>query len=247
MNNSRLTKLLTALPEDKQLDLKIHANVATTAKKEVAASPTNKNRKAWKDAETALTAECERLEAWLNEQKDADQPDQFSTIIQATKYLKDQGYKICKTVLADSVKNGLIPRYNGKFDRKTLDLYAENNLKIIETGLTHGDHKKINLQERKLRAEIKIKEAQALKAEKENDILDGKYILKTDHNLEIAAAIGVLESSLKHGYRINVSDFIDCVEGEQKHGDALHRLLCDTLDDEFNKMAKMGAVRVKIS
>jgi len=170
----------------------------------------------------------------------------FSTIKKATKYLQNCGYKISESNFNIHTRSGFIKRIGGIFLKDDLDGYAKNNLKLLDSGLSESTEGKINLQERKLRAEIKIKEAQALKAEKENKILDGKYILKTDHNLEIAAAIGVLEAALKHGYRINGSEIIRCVEGDQKLADALYVLLCDQLDEEFNKMAGMGTVRVKI-
>ena len=177
---------------------------------------------------------------------DKDIPDHFTSLRAVESYLRGQGYQVGKSTIGNHVKAGLLKRIAGKFKRPSVDRYAEINLISADTGMVAAEEKNVKLQERKLKAEIRLKEEQASKAARENEILDGKYILRSDHEREIAAACGVLEASLKYFYRLKAADIIDLVGGDQSHSSRLHQWLCEQLDIELNKLARLGEVEIEV-
>lgn len=245
-----IKNLIARLPEEKQLDLKILANVALSAKKACAAKPTNANRKAWKEADEALAEECTRLEGELRkkavEQDEGSLPEHLSSVRAVADYLRGRGYKVGKSTIANHVKVGLLKRQAGKFARNSVDRYAQVNIVSADTGLVATEEKNVKLQERKLKAEIKLKEEHLRKAIRENEILEGKYISRIDHEREIAAACGVLESALKYFYRTSAPEIVDLVGGDQAKAADLQRWLISRLDIELNRFAKTAKIEVEI-
>ncbi len=247
-DNGWLQDLLGKVSKEDQVKLKILHNAVLQTMKAYRDDPTTVRRRDWETAEKALADQRERLEAQLAEAA-ADQqewPDSFPSLRAVEAYLRAQGYQVSKSTVANHVKEGLLRRRKGKFPRKSVERYAEVNLARAESGLVSGEERNVKLQERKLKAEIRLKEEQARKAIMENEILEGKYILRADHERNIAAACGVLESGLKYFFRLKSQEIIDLVGGDQAHAPRLYQYLCEQLDVELNKFARAGEVEVEV-
>jgi len=175
----------------------------------------------------------------------------FRNMRQVEAYLKAQGYKGSRSTISKHKRQGKIKKVNGRYSKESVDKYARTFLQVeggIEgrIALPEDDLDMAGLQEQKLRAEIAIKRAQAKKAELQNEILLGKYIKRSDHERSIAAACGVLEAGLKHFFKLRAQDMIELVNGDLAETTALVVYLCEHLDLELTKFAKMAPVEVEI-
>lgn len=163
-------------------------------------------------------------------------PQTFKTQTLVLSYLNDQGYKIKKSALSNHIRTGLLKKKKGSFHQKDVDAYALIQLQEESTGESKSGKRTRKLQERKLREEIGLKREQRLKAEREREILEGKFVLRETVELDLVARAAVIDSGIIHTIRAKVAGWIAMAGGDQsKKAEVMNHALADfrVLVNEF--------------
>ncbi len=136
----------------------------------------------------------------------------FKNLNQAAAWLREQGWKISdSTIYNHHTRNLINPRADGLYHEADLLRYAQNTLKRKDGA---GSEKLEALQERKALAEIERAEVQAAKMRLQQEILEGKYITKEQHEREMAARARLLKADMQNFNRLYVEDLIHLVGGD---------------------------------
>lgn len=169
--------------------------------------------------------------------------ERFKNTLAVLEYLKAEGYKIGRDKIYSDAKKGLLRVQDDKSVLGAdVTLYASACLpKLVDSG---GD----------------ASEAQALKARKEAELLDlkiektqfeldkerGKYLKKKDFAMEMAARAVVLDSGIRHHFRVNVSEYIAIAGGDPLKANQVLDRLNEDLDAAMTEFATTSTFQVMI-
>ena len=152
-------------------------------------------------------------------------------------YVDDNGRKLGKTKLFEDVKKGRLKRQpDGTFKQRDVDRYMAT-LPMSGTPDSVAE-KAADRQRRKEEADIRRAEAAAKREEFDLAVKMGKYILKEQVHLELAARAGALAAGLKTAFEARNLDFVAAVEGNPKKAAALLELLEGSLDEAMNEYSR---------
>jgi hypothetical protein len=119
--------------------------------------------------------------------------------------------------------------------------YAKGFLTTRETKRKEDDEE---LQRRKTKAEIALKEEQ-LKRERIKRMVDeGRYILREDFEYELAARAAVIESTLKFMIQSDAGEWIAATGGNNEKTGDLIRIMDDALDRALNEFSTLREYHV---
>ena len=170
-----------------------------------------------------------------------DAPEIFKNRKEVFEYLKAQGNKISKTKLYDDVAKGKLPiQKDGTILKKDLGWYVKHpasNL-VAGTAAVSLPQNLDDVQVRKIEADIRKSEAQALLAEKKAGMLSGQLIDKDLFYGEIAARSAVFKSDLINFFRAKASDMIDLVSGDQKKATDLMEFCIFALEASISRYSE---------
>lgn len=195
---STVAKLLD--PERRRMVL---AAVAAQAENEYRQEPSSARLGAW---EAALS----RLESFevgrggslapADDAAGAPKDETCATTREAADYLREHGWKVGKTKIAESVKNGLLARNaQGLFPQSTLDAWAKKHC-VPLAGVVNRDERLEKLAERKMAAETELAETRTrLKKLEERE--------QTGQVIEAAQAYRIL-AQLTAQLRNDIDNFI---------------------------------------
>ncbi|MDD4950909.1 MAG: hypothetical protein PHV85_00015 [Desulfovibrionaceae bacterium] len=145
-------------------------------------------------------------------------------------FLREQGYKASyQTVLNHHRDGKLKARADGSFTPAAVRKYAKDFLPLAATGLTAADDRrdalaeKLELEKRKLQAEIEEREYKLEKAR-------AGYIPRGLFQQELAARAAVLDSGLRHMVLSKAGDWVFLVGGEARKVNELVRRMQDEVD-----------------
>ena len=179
----------------------------------------------------------------------------FRTLAEVLRHLTDQGYKLGKSkIYADSTwKNGkpplIAPDPEGNFTSEVIKAYitAADLRKLDNTRASDPDLDKLDaLSERKLIAEVEKLEAQRDNTRLEHEIKAGKYILRSEHEADLADRARLLKGQVLNFGKLRVDDIIELVGGEaQKAPDAL-ALWEREVERFFGAYAKAGRIGMDV-
>lgn len=179
--------------------------------------------------------------------KDAAQAVRLSTVAQVLAYLEQAGRKVKKTKLYDDVKKGVLPRrmLDGKavFRPVDVDRYATTlPLSVVPERQAQDAE---DLARVKLAAEIDKLQSQKASIDLDRKIKLGKYVLREDVALELAARAGELDRALRTSMRLYVPDFVRLCAGDADKGEALtveFEKLLDAALTEFSRPMEFETV-----
>lgn len=226
-------------PED-SIRLKILYNAVVQNMRTYSQDPTEVNRRNWDAAEKALMDEKGRLEMAL------DDAQGFETQKEVLAHLHQLGYKISRSRLSRDIQARKLRKKDGIFSVGKIKRYAELELVETDSGKGLSDRRAEKLQERKIRAEIKKLEEQALRAKIEREAIEGRYIERVDHELHMALAASVLESGLKYFYSLRAQEIIDLVGGSPARAGDLTAYLKQQLDKQLAIFARSRKYEIEV-
>lgn len=166
-----------------------------------------------------------------------DTPDVFKSAGDVLRYLQeDAGRQIARTKLYEDVKKGLLRKEKRTFRKIDVDKYAASLPRSTTPDGRVADAE--DRQRRKEEAEIRIKEAQAKREEKKNDILEGKYVLRDDVDQELAARAVALNMGLKSKMEAAALGLVTKVAGNPKRARTLVQAAEVLIDAACNEYAQ---------
>ena len=222
-------------PQD-QAALKIRSNAEIKTAKAYNDDPSAANHKAWELARQGKDELIDRL--WV---KYVAKDEVFKDRLAVVEYLQNAGFKVKKTKIYQDAKAGkLVIQPDGTVYRKDVERYAAGWLKPATPAEGLDD-----IQAKKIQAEYeKIVEQTALIRHK-REVEQGRYILRTEFEQELAARAGILEMDLKNRFRTACSDLVRTVHGDSGTSGHLARALARILEqalDEYARLDELHAI-----
>jgi hypothetical protein len=207
-------------------DVPVLLQAKEMAKKLVKSDPSSANRAALQRATTMLE----------NAMSNNDGPKFFKNVGEVLSYLHDCHRQIEKSKLYEDIRQGAIKKTGGQFKQRDVDKYAAS-LPLSTT--PDGKVKAVeDRQRRKDEAEIRIKEAQAIREEKKNAIIDEQYIARDQVYQEFASRAVALNAGLKSAVMAGALEMVTSVGGDPQKTDVLNRemeKLIDAATSEFSR------------
>jgi len=214
-------------------EMSVLVNAKNEAQKKAASNPTAENVRALGYVNKAI----EDLVRLL--QKDEDGFKVFENILAVKNYLDGEGWQISQSALYKHRREGkLVPGSDGKFHQKAVDKYARTWLKVKATGKTVATEQE-ELQTGKLRKEMDKLDVGIARERLKLEAEQGKYIPRSEVEIDLAARAGVLDAGLNHWIRTNAADWIALAGGDtNKVGEVITAMLAGK-DDLINQYASM--------
>ncbi len=219
------------LQRSKGTDIPVLLQAKELAKQEVRRKASDSNLAALQRA----TAMLERAENAM--ESDKQEAKIFKNVGAVLRYLQEEkGRQIEKSKLYADIKKGLLRKEDKVYRQIDVDRYA-GGLPLTTTPDGRANDAEERMR-RKDEAEIRIKEAQAVREEKKNLVIDGQYISKEQVYQEFAARAVALNAGLKSEFRAGALDMILAVGGDQQKTELLVREAEKLIDAACNEYAR---------
>lgn len=169
-------------------------------------NPTLSNLRDYEAAKRALE-EFQKRKAAMENPESSEENQEFKTLLQIFKYLKNEGWKISKSALYE--KAYMIKKTNGVYLKKDIDAFAKKFLRKIDApdiDIEDGIDKKIQAEIRKLTAEAEKKELEVKK-------LRGELVERWEVEQQLADRAAFLKSSIQEFFHSMAPYMIEKVEG----------------------------------
>lgn len=152
-------------------------------------------------------------------------------------YVEENGRKLGKTKMFEDIKKGRLKKQpDGTFRQRDVDRYMAS-LPMAGTPDAVAE-KAADRQRRKEEADIRKAEADAEARTFDLAVKKGRYVLKDQVHLELAARAGTLSSGLKTAFEAQGLDIVSLVEGNPKRCTALIERLESILDEALNEYSR---------
>lgn len=165
------------------------------------------------------------------------EPATFKSVGAVLRYLQeDRNRQIEKSKLYADIKRGLLRKENKCFRQVDVDRYA-GGLPLATTPDGRANDAE-DRQRRKDEADIRIKEAQAVREEKKNAVIDGQYISREQVYQEFAGRAVALNTGLKSAFRAGALDMVQAVGGDTQKTELLVReaeRLIDAASNDYSR------------
>lgn len=168
----------------------------------------------------------------------------FGSLKDVLAHLQEQGRKISQSKLYQDKGRGLLKAQpDGTYRKRDVDRYAASLP-------THAlpEKETAEAQEyasRKAKAEAEKLEEQAKAERFKNEVRAGKYILRDDVEVELAARVGVLATGLRTMFETSLLDLIHTAEGNPKKAPDLLSFFECQLDAALNEYARPMTYEVR--
>jgi hypothetical protein len=157
-------------------------------------------------------------------------------------HLRDEGWKVGKSAVYNHCKEGkLRPGPDGLFHETAVLRYAQKHLKRADGA---GSQSLEALQEKKVRAEITRAEVQASKMQLQQEILEGKFITRLDHEHALATRARLLKSDLINWARQYVDELIQTVDGDPARAPEALAFTERHIEDWLNRYASQRQIQL---
>lgn len=174
----------------------------------------------------------------------------FKTVKEVQRYLLDSGWSIADTTIYDHCNisgqhyKGLRKK-RGVYTKKDVDKYALANLVKHDSGLKDGEVDTLALTEIKLQKQIAKLDIEIREKEFKHEIESGKYILRSQVDLEIASRAGILDSGYNYYLNAKVLELIAIVGGDDKKAPAMVTALrseWNNLLGEYSRLKNLDVI-----
>lgn len=173
--------------------------------------------------------------------RDTDTDQVIGSIRQTAKYLFDKGYKVSRSKLSRDERAGKITKQaDGSITARAAWEYAETHLE--KTGSNKDDLK--DLQAKRLQNAIRNQDLEHKKKTFELAREQGKYVLRTDLEAELAARAVIFDSMFRHLFNTRVRSWIALVTGKAEKAADLLAALNESLDALLNEYASTKTFQV---
>jgi hypothetical protein len=152
-------------------------------------------------------------------------------------YLVNMGYKMGKSKLNSKLANNLksMPRKDGVWTQKQIDRYAAGHFEKMN-GVSDDATAAIDLKIKE--AELRTREGNADKVERENAKAAGQLIERSKMNRELVARMIQLRKDEKTDNKVKAATIISLVGGDIEKEKELQKYLNDATDKRMNTYAK---------
>lgn len=152
-------------------------------------------------------------------------------------HVEENGRKLGKTKMFEDIKKGRLKKQpDGTFRQRDVDRYMAS-LPMAGTPDLVAE-KAADRQRRKEEEEIRRLRADADGREFDLQVKKGRYILKEQVHLELAARAVTLASGLKTAFEAQHLDLVALVDGNPRKGAALVEKLEAMLDEALNEYSR---------
>ena len=167
---------------------------------------------------------------------------EFKNLREVSDYLRKEGWQVSQSTVYKHGNDGKIrPDVGTAYSYNAVKRYASRYLIRAETKLKINDEE---LQRKKTIAEVARITEQAKLAQIKRMAEVGKYILRSDLFLEMAARAAILEAGLKYMINSRAADWIEAVDGDQKKVGDLIRIMENSLNRGLNEFASITEFQV---
>lgn len=241
MDKSRIEKLFEIVTPDVKAKLGMLYNATVTCLKEYQATNSAPRLRDWQAAEDALERMVTGLEA-----RYLAKPPALDSLMDAVRFLKEEGYKIGKSKAYQDREAGKIKvQPDGSVLESDALAYAvQAGLKKIGNG-RNSDKLEV-IAEKRAQEELDLTRARREKIEFETEKDRGLYIKKEEVELRTAIKIAAFESGFKHAIRTSATDWLVALGGDIKKTQLLCDLIYPVIDDLLDQMGKMEEISVVI-
>ena len=165
-----------------------------------------------------------------------NQTEFFANAGDVLRYLQEANRKIAQSTLYRDIKQGRLRKEKNGFRLKDVERYAAHlPLSTTPDGRIMAAEERLR---RKEEAEIRIKEAQAIREEKKNAIIDGQYKHVDQIYQEFASRAVALNTGLKSAILAGALEIVTAVGGDSQKTDVLVRemeKLIDAATTEYSR------------
>jgi hypothetical protein len=207
MDKTDLEKLIQDKPPEVKKKAILLFNGEVMCAQAYQKDPSAANLKNWQLAEAALDEFVSVLSSAVKEKPS------FPNVIAVARHFKDEGLKVGKSKLYKDADKGLLRvQPDGSVLLSDVELYKRAYLTPRQKA--GGDRHIEDLQKEKLEKEIKKLEEQNAKLVWDREKESGKYLLKSDFEMELAARAAVLETSLRQMASLKSYEWIAVCRGD---------------------------------
>lgn len=166
----------------------------------------------------------------------------FRNVLAVLEYLTGQGFKVGRDKIYKDARAGLLRVQDDKSVLGSdVKLYAATLRK------THDDDGDLTEDQKlKTRKEIEKLDLQNEKLQFELDKERGKYLPKKNFAMEVAARAVVLDTGVRHQFRMNVAEYVALVGGDPLKANLLLERMNLDFDRVMNSFATMDTFQVMI-
>jgi hypothetical protein len=161
--------------------------------------------------------------------------EKFKNVREVVAYLKGQDWKVSQATIYKHQNDGKIKaEADGTYTVKNVLRYARGFLMLREAKRKVDDEE---LQRKKTKAEIWRTEEQAKLGRIKRMVEEGKYILRDQFELELAARAAALEAALMFMVQAKAGDWIRMVAGNHQKTQDLINDMTEAHNDTLNEFA----------
>lgn len=195
-----------------------------------------------KDPSSANLAALQRATAMLENAESAMESEKqeakvFKNVGAVLRYLQEEKVRqIAKSKLYADIQKGLLRKEDKAYRQIDVDKYA-GGLPLTTTPDGRANDAEERMR-RKDEAEIRIKEAQAVREEKKNAVIDGQYVSREQVYQEFAGRAVALNTGLKSAFRAGALDMVQAVGGDTQKTELLVReaeRLIDAASNDYSR------------
>jgi len=208
MPDDKFQRLLEKASDADKVELKILHNASVSCLKSYNDTPTSQRKRDLDAARSGLDDAIERMWQLYFEDEAA-----FKNLLEAAGYLRGLGYKIGKSKLyADAKRKQIRIQADGSVLKRAADAYA-TTLRLLGDplkGLEASQARKADLEVRRLEQIVGALEF-------DQEVREGKYVLRADAELDRASNAGAIFTALSNGLLSTARDLLDAAHGDPHH------------------------------
>lgn len=160
---------------------------------------------------------------------------EFKNLLEVLDYLKGEKWKISKSTLYEHKRKGLIrPDRDGTYSLRVVQRYAYDYLALENIQVKKQED---DLQRRRVSAEIARIEEQTKREKLKREIEEGKYVLREEFELELAARAAVLDTMRQAAIRTRAAERVALVGGDPAKIPDLIAFDLELHNEEMNSFA----------
>jgi hypothetical protein len=162
---------------------------------------------------------------------------EFKNLNEVAKFLKADGWEVAQSSIYNHAQKKLIGKNRkGVYTERAVKQYARNYLKLKNNEMTE---KKSGLFDKKTAIDIILKSEMAKTAKHKREVREGRYVLRSEAELEFIGRWALLESQLKAKMQLMAADVVVIVGGDEQKIEDFINFMTGQVDEVMNDCAGM--------
>jgi hypothetical protein len=162
---------------------------------------------------------------------------EFKNLSEVVKFLKGQGWDVAQSSIYNHAqKKWISPNKKGIYTERAVRQYARDYLKLKNSEMSE---KKSGWVDKKAMVDILLKSEQAKTVKHKREVREGKYIPRSEAELEFIGRWAMLESQLKAKMQLMAADAIVVVGGDEQKVEDFINFMIGQVDEVMNDCANM--------